>query len=181
MKNLNTLRDELRLIENKVREILPDVAILLTLSAKAIAERNIKEKGFGFAYSTNTVPAWFLEGKEWNGAGEAFIKKKIDADEETNWQELRAAQGMQTAFVDLTFSGTMWANMAPAPVENNGNIYSAPLAATNVEVQNKMNWNRDRYGDFIGKALTEENYKLLFQIVISEILKAVQDSGLNTN
>ena len=178
---MQTFRDEMRLIESKVREVLPDIAILLTISAKAIAERTIKDKGFGYSYSTNTVPAWFLQGKEWNGIGEKFIEKKIKDGEESNWKELRSAQGMQTAYVDLSYSNEMWNNMAPAPVTENNGVFSAPLAATNTAVQNKMNFNRDRYGDFIGNALTPEDYKILMQIVISEVLKAINSIGLTSN
>ena len=177
-KDLQALRQDLKKVEAMVRDALPTIAILLTLSAKAISERNIKEQGFGYAYSENTVPAFFLKGKELNSVGERFIEDKIENDEETNWKELRAAQGLQNKYVDLTFSGTMWSNMAPGEVEFNGEIVTAPLVATNREVQNKMNWNRDRYGDFIGKSLTPENYDQLYRIVIEEVLKIIRESGL---
>lgn len=169
MPDIIQLREDLKKIQEKVREKLPEIAILLTISVKAIAERNIKEKGFGVMYSEKKVPAWFLSGKERNATGEAFIKDKEKKKEKTNWKELRQAQGMQTSFVDLSYENQMWANMQPGPVENDGDIVRAPLAATNKEVQNKMNWNRDRYGDFIGRAITPENYATLVEIPIVEI------------
>lgn len=173
--DLQKLREDLRAMETRVREALPDIAIIITLSAKAISERHIKDQGFGVMYSTSKVPAWFLKGKERNAVGEKFIESKIKAGEETNWQELRAAQGLQTGFVDLSYENEMWRNMQPAPPEVNGDVVTAPLAATNREAQNKMNWNRDRYGDFIGKSLTQEDYKNLGDIVITELLNVMKN------
>lgn len=178
-KDLKTFRQELKTLEAMFREKLPDIAIVLTLSAKALAERNIKERGFGEQYSNLTVPAWFLKGKAGNNTGEKFIQSKIDNDEETNWKQLRAAEGKQTSFVDLTFTGRMLSNMQPGEVIVTETSVSAPLVATNREDQNKMNWNRDRYGDFIGRALTQQNKEQLFEVIKNEFLKIIRDSGIS--
>lgn len=194
MPDIEALKKRLDEIRQAVRKSLPDIATQVTLSAKAIAERRIKDDGFGAMYSQNKIPAWFLYGKELNQSGTKFLenhgvnvqgkqgdpkkkrrKKKGDPDpgkfdKLTNWGEFRAAQGLQNSHVDVSYSNKMWANMQPKTPEEDGDIVRAPLAATNTEAQNKMNWNRDRYGDFIGKALKPEDFNLLGEVVTTEIL-----------
>jgi hypothetical protein len=200
MPDINALKEKLKQIEEAVLQKAPEIAITLTLSAKALAERNIKDKGFGYKYSQNKIPAWFLHGKELNQKGTKFLQDRgVDAgtgaqgepkkkrrkkgetaepgqfDKTTNWAEFRSAQGLQNAFVDLSYSNKMFANMQPVRVEQKGDLYLAPLGATNTEAQDKMNWNRDRYGDFIGKALTEEDRNTLTDVVVGEVV-AIIDS-----
>lgn len=162
-------------IREAVKAQLPTIATQLTLSAKALAERRIKDQGFGEMYSINKIPAWFLHGKELNKGGSTFLeglsKKGIKL---TNWGEFRAAQGLPTDHVDLSYTNKMWANMQPQePTEENG-IVSAPLAATNAEAQNKMNWNKERYGDFIGRALLPEDFGTLSEFVAGEIISILE-------
>lgn len=200
MPDINALKEKLKQIEEAVLQKAPEIAITLTLSAKALAERNIKDKGFGYKYSQNKILAWFLHGKELNQKGTKFLQDRgVDAgtgaqgepkkkrrkkgetadpgqfDKTTNWAEFRSAQGLQNAFVDLSYSNKMFANMQPVRVEQKGDLYLAPLGATNTEAQDKMNWNRDRYGDFIGKALTEEDRNTLTDVVVGEVV-AIIDS-----
>jgi hypothetical protein len=189
MADMNDLKERLKQIAEAVRNKLPDIAVTLTISAKALAEREIRNQGFGSVYSKNKIPAWFLDGKELNGAGAAWLdaKKKKDAknthvqdgqkfypaDYGTNWGEFRAAQGLQTAHVDLGYTNMMWSNMQPVRVEQKGDVYLAPLGGTNTETQDKMNWNRDRYGDFIGKVLTDEHRLLLIDVVVAEVVNVL--------
>jgi hypothetical protein len=195
LPHVNELKQRLNDIREAIEAKLPDIAATLTLSAKALAERRIKEQGFGFEYSNVLVPAWFLFGKELNGAGTTFLenhgvntstgaqgegkkkrrKKKGDPDpgkfnKFTNWGEFREAQGLQDEYVDLSYSNKMWANMQVVKIEQSNGIVRALLGATNTESQNKMNWNRERYGDFIDKGLTDEDLdKTLPQVVLDEL------------
>lgn len=195
MPDLQEFHKRMEEIRQAIRNSLPAIATTVSLSAKAIAERRIKDQGFGAMYSTNKIPAWFLHGKHLNQSGVTFLKKhgvRPDTGEQgeglkkrrkkkgdpdpgsfdklTNWGEFRQAQGLQAAHVDVSYSNKMWANMQPKEPEENGDIVRAPLAATNTEAQNKMNWNRDRYGDFVGKSLKPEDFNLLGEVVINEII-----------
>lgn len=195
--DLDDFKKRLQTASEEVKKRLPEIATVLALSAKALAERRIKDKGFSEVYSQNQVPAWFLHGKELNQKGVKFLenhgvgadgkqgegkkkrrKKKGDPDpgsydKTTNWGEFRAAQGLQNSFVDLSYSNKMWANMAPVSVEERGHVVRALLGATNTEAQNKMNWNRERYGDFIQKGLVEEDRETLTAVVANELIKVL--------
>jgi hypothetical protein len=194
MSDLTDFKTQLKKLREAVDAALPNVAEGLALTAKALAERRMKEQGFGVLYSSVKVPAWFLHGKELNQRGTKFLeergvnpisgeqgegkkkrrKKKGDPDPghfdtTTNWGEFRQAQGLQAKFVDLSYSNMMWANMAPVKVVQEGEIIKALLGATNREAQNKMTWNFERYGDFIRRTLNEDDGKILGEYVINEI------------
>lgn len=192
MASVQELKDMLKRMEEAIRQKLPDIAVGVSLSAKAISERAIKDAGFGKTYSQNKIPAFLLWGKELNASGTTFLvnhgvkadgtqgeakkkrrKKKGDPDPGsfntmTNWAEFRDAQGLQNQFVDLSYSNQMWSNMQPVGVVQKGDLYLAPLGATNTEAQNKMNWNFKRYGDFVGVMIKEQQREALIQYVIGE-------------
>ena len=165
-------------LKRDLPDILKEAAEVVSLSGKAIAERTIKDKGFGEQYSNTKVPAWFMDGRELNAPGSTFIarKKKAKTEEErlTNWKEFREAQGLQTGHVDLSYSNEMWSGMLPQPPFQKGDIFLAPLGHTNQEGQKKMNWNRDRYGDFIGKNLKGENFDAMANVAVEEILRLIK-------
>jgi hypothetical protein len=66
--------------------------------------------------------------------------------------------------------------MQPVRFQQNsdGTFVRAFLGATNVEDQKKMDYNRDRYGDFIRKAITSENDQQLKQVVADELNLVLQ-------
>lgn len=160
--------------------VLPDVAVSVSLAGKALAERIIKEKGFGETYSTVKVPAWFMNGKQLNGKGVTYLaglkKKATEAEPaETNWGEFRAAQGLQSDHVDLSYTNKMWAGMFPEQVQVNLFEYIAPLGNNTTEGQNKMNWNFERFGDYIGKVLTGDNRDIMYDVAYDELVRLMDE------
>jgi hypothetical protein len=199
MPDIKEFKQRLQALAEIARAKLPDIATTLTITAKALAERRIKEQGFNAQYSDTQIPAWFFDGKELNGQGTKFLeqhgvfakgkgpgkkgKKKDKApltkeERLANWKEFRQAQGLPIGFVDLTYSGKMFAAMGPLTVQINNNIYSAPLGAGNKQAQSEMNYNFIRYGDFIGIALQPEDFNLLGEFVQSELYNILQTSNL---
>lgn len=181
-------------MKEAVNAKLPDIAMVLVITAKGMAERAIREKGFGYKYSENRIPAWFLHGKELNGSGLAYLEKhgvKSDGtqgegkkkrrkkgetadpgryDTTVTWGEFREAQGLQSMFVDLGYSNKMWADMSPVEIRQEAEgIVRALLGARTRENQDKMNYNRERYGDFIGKALGKGAREILTDVIIDEV------------
>lgn len=167
----------LKQFRDELPQVLPAVATSVSMTGKALAERTIKDKGFGADYSTKTVPAWFFKGKELNAKGRAFIYEQSLDEIPTNWKEIREVQGLQTKYVDLTYSGKMWAGMFPQEVEVNLFMYIAPLGNNTVEGQNKMNWNYARYGDYIGDVLKGDNFDLMQQVGYDEFIR-IMDAKL---
>lgn len=180
MSDLADLIKQLKAFRDAIPEVMPQVATSVSMSAKALAERTIKDKGFGFMYSQVDVPAWFFKGKELNKRGLAYIESlEKNADDEnpalTNWGEFRSSQGLQSKFVDLTYSGKMFASMYPQDVQIDLFKYVAPLGSTNKEGRDKMNYNYERYGDFIGEALKGDNEDILYNVAYDELVRLLDE------
>ena len=179
-EDISALIAKLEEFRDMLPTVLPDVATSVSMAGKALAERVTKEKGFGKTYSTTKVPAWFMDGKELNGKGLTYLsnlKEKATDEEpaETNWGEFRAAQGLQTDHVDLSYTNKMWAGMFPQEVQVNLFEYVAPLGNNTTEGQNKMNWNYERFGDYIGKVLTGDNRDIMYDVAYDELVRLMDD------
>lgn len=158
MKTLKDLIEGLKNVEKELPKVLSESAEIMAHDGKALAEYKIKKEGFGAYYSTKTVPSFFLYDKTLNNRGKSYLDN-LDG-ELTNWSGLREAQGLQTRFVDLSYSSKMWSGMRPDGVQEVNGVYYCVMGHNNNEGKNKMNWNFERYGDFIGKALEGEEETL---------------------
>lgn len=180
-KDIQELINQLKRLRDELPTVLPAIATSMSLTAKAIAERTIKDKGFGDEYSLSQLPIWFLKGKQINNKGVKYIEKiekearKSGEPATGNWREFREAQGLQTKHVDLTYSGKMWAGMFPQDVIVEGYKYIAPLGNNTIEGQEKMNWNFERYGDFIGATLTGDNLDAVYKVGIDELIRLLDE------
>lgn len=187
MKSLNDLKQSLIKARDAVPALLFESAKEYALNIKASAETKIRKDGIGNYSDVKVNPGLFI-GKELNSAGSSFIDSLIEKgkkDEEGHvtieeehwitWGDFREAQGLQSSHVDLSYSNEMWRGMLPVPVLQKGDEYISRLAHTNDEGQSKMNWNYNRYGDFILdnadiEAVKEANAKM-FIIKIKRLLK----------
>lgn len=172
MASLEDLKKKLIDIRNDLPNIMLEAATSMSLTGKALAEREIKDQGFGEMYSNTKVPAWFMTGKELNAGGRTFIERKKAEKEPTNWKEFREAQGLQSGYVDLSYSNEMWSGMFPQKPYQAGTLFIAPLGHNNRAGQDKMNWNRDRYGDFMGKALRSKHDQMA-EVATAEIVRLI--------
>lgn len=151
MGNFSELIKNLKAIEEELPQILGKSAFIMANDGKALAERIIKEKGFGETYSTKEIPPFFLYEKSLNSKGKSYLDS-LDG-EGTNWGEFRQAQGLQNKHVDLSYSTRMWKGMRPDEVQEDNGRFFCLMGHNDNEGKRKMNWNFERYGDFIGKAL----------------------------
>lgn len=145
-------------LEEGLDDVLLKTASVMAEDAVGLANSIIVEEGFGAKYSEKVVPAFFFYGKELNAGGKKFIEALEDNPDSngTNWGDFRKAQGRQNAFVDLNYSTKMWGGMRPDEPQKVGATYFCFIGHNNAEGRNKMNWNFERYGDFIGKALKDQ-------------------------
>jgi hypothetical protein len=195
MASTNDLKGKFAEIKARLVNQLPEIAATLAVSAKAVAERRILSEGFGRTYSENRIPAWYLDGKELNAAGTVYLKNKKKQDQKNthvqdgvtffpqdygvNWKEFRNAQGLPTEHVDLHYSNRMFSNMNVAHFQysSDGTHVIAFLGATNIEDQKKMDYNRDRYGDFIRQSISKEDDDALRTVAGDEVRKII--NGVN--
>lgn len=177
MESSEDLRNKIIQLKENIATILGPAATTVTLTGKALAERTIKQRGFGAQYQETAVPAWFNKGKGLNKKAEKRIQDENDNEEGgwLSWKEIRKEAGLQTDYVDLSYSNEMWRGMAPQQPYLENNMLIAPLAHNNTEGQNKMDWNRDRYGNFIQKVLEGENEELMAQVGVEESTKIIYE------
>jgi|SRR6188768_1024523 len=178
MATLQDLINRMKDVKAALEQSLPDIATSVAITAKALAERTIKDKGFGAQYSHTEVPAFWFLGQENTQVGRSFLETAIKEGKGVAWRDLRNAEGMQTEHVDLTFTGEMFAGMFPGDVVKEGDKYTAPLGHTNKAGQDKMNYNRDRYGDFIGKVLRGDNYDIMVKVATEEVIRIFERNNL---
>ena len=172
--DLNEYKQKLIKLREEMPSILKDLAPTVSMSGKAIAERNIKEAGFGAKYSTNEMPAFLFYGKELNQQGSIYAQNAAKDEQGITWGQFRKAQGLQNQFVDLSYSNEMWAGMFPRDPIVDGYKYIAPLGHNNQEGQNKMNYNYKRYGNFIYKALGEKGVNQIADVIQDEFLQIIK-------
>lgn len=178
-KTLADLRTMLKKVAVEVQKELDVIAVQMANDAKALSYRNMTGKGVaGAAYSTHEYPAFFLLGKALNATGRAFIKQKMKKKELTNWKGLRGAQGLPTNKVDLQYSGKMWAGVAVVRIDRSGGITRALLGGNTKDAQDKMDWNRERYGDFIEDNLTKDDKKLITKISTNKVKDILKKNGI---
>jgi hypothetical protein len=193
MPDISELLRQIRQAKADLKNALPELATLNAINGKSLAERKIREVGFGAKYSGNRVPAWYFIGEHKSKAGEAYILKKQAYDEKNakmvdgekvyaedagvTWAELRQAEGLQTDHVDLGFTNKMWAGLVPeAPYYEGGKIV-CQLAGNTVEVINKLSWNFQHYGDFFSKVLTEKEIEIMSAALAEEIKLILINNG----
>ena len=175
-RSIRTLIENLKRFEEQLDSILLETASVMANDAVGLASHTITEKGFGETYSNKLVPTFFFYGKELKASGKAYLEK-LDDDpnsEGTNWGLFRKAQGRQNSFVDLNYSTKMWGGMRPDDPQKVGTTYFCYLGHNNQEGRDKMNWNFQRYGDFIGKALKGQE-DILREVAQENIEKVIYE------
>jgi hypothetical protein len=193
MPDVSVLIKQIRQARTDLENALPELAIRNTINGKALAERKIREIGFGAKYSNNRVPAWYFLGEWKSKAGEAYVLNKQAYDEKNakivdgekiyaddagvTWAEMRQAEGLQSDHVDLGFTNKMWAGLIPEEPYFEGGKIVCRLAGNTVEVINKLSWNFKHYGDFFSKVFTETEVNILAAALAEEVKIILINNG----
>lgn len=161
---------------------LPKISEEMAMNTMALVVNRIQQEGVeGKTYSKNKLPVFFFVGRELNAGGKALVerhKKKKDRDSAKkkgekvrknqglddlepgiSYEEWREANGLQTAHVDLTFSGRMFQNLGIIGTVKTGDSYVTIIGGIDKEVKDKLQWNAKRFGDFMATN-NEENAEL---------------------
>ena len=144
--------DFVRAIRQAIEDLkanAPDIVEEMAIAGKSLVQERIQREGFGKKYSEKYVPAFFLYGKAINAKGRAFLEEQDDKNDLTNHKELRAAQGLQTAFVDLTYTGRMWNSLTVVRNEQAQASFAAFVGSSDAEGEKKLLYNANYFGDFL--------------------------------
>lgn len=195
MADISDLQSKIKAAREALLKALPELATENTINGKSLAERKIREVGFGAKYSGNRVPAWYFLGEWKSKAGEAYVLKKQAYDEKhaktvdgekvyaddagVTWAELRQAEGLQTDHVDLGFTNKMWAGLVPQQPYYQGDKIVCELAGNSVEVINKLSFNFQHYGDFFAKVLGPKEIELMTLALANRIKTILINNGFN--
>lgn len=164
------LSTHLLALKNAVNAAAPGLVRQQASAALALARLRVQRQGIaGAHYSTNLMPTFYFANEALNAGGRAYIaKNKLG-----NWQGLRAAEGLQTGYVDLTHSGRMFNSLTVAPGTDSGPVFTARVVASDQEGAEKVKRNRARYGDFLALLPAEAaEVAQVAQVAIARILQA---------
>lgn len=164
---------KVRLMRDGIIEDSMEVAIEVALAHKAIVVRRLQAEGIpGKHYSENGIPASLMENNQYarlNSGFDKLIKDKKKSKEKVAWKDVRAAQGLQTSFVDYTFSRRTLKNLTIIDTRIDGGGAVAELGGSEEETKDRLSYGFDRYGDFL--APTEEEADQLGKAAQDELKK----------
>ncbi len=99
----------------------------------------------GAKYSTNQYSTSWLKGRELNGGGRAYIKN----NKRGNWKGFRAAQGLPSSSVNVTYTGATIRSITAAQAGAAGTVFSAKLVSSNSESAKLIGYLMERYPAFL--------------------------------
>jgi hypothetical protein len=155
----------------------PKINLRMAANAKADIQERVQEKGqkangASFEnYSTNPLPLFFFEGKGRKSAAAKITAKNYP--DGLSYAGFRQLNGLQTAFVDLTFSGDMFRDIKARQTGPLGrHVYTARIGAERKDNQDKIRWNTRRKGVFLALTTEEkEKIKASYKIQIQNLIK----------
>lgn len=155
----------------------PKINLRMAANAKADIQTRVQEKGqksngASFEnYSTNPLPLFYFEGKGRKSAGAKITAKNYP--DGLSYSEFRRLNGLQTAFVDLTFTGDMFRDIKARQTGPVGrHVYTAKIGAERKDNQDKIRWNTRKKGEFLALTTEEkEQIKASYKLQIENLIK----------
>jgi hypothetical protein len=160
-----------RLQAAKAQLLLQGPRIVLTQaqSALALVTLRIQREGLpGQTYSTNPVPKFWL--KPTNAAGRAYVKR----EKKPTYAGLRGAQGMETRFVNVTYTGRTIRSLTVAPAGATRLIYAARIVSSDHQSAKIIGHLVTRYGKFL--APNSQEQQQLQGYVRGEVKRIIQQA-----
>jgi hypothetical protein len=156
----------------------PKINLRMAANAKAdiqerVQDKGLKANGSSFEnYSTNPLPLFFFEGKSNRKSAAAKITSK-NYPNGLSYAGFRQLNGLQTAFVDLTFSGDMFRDIKARQKGPRGrHVYTAKIGAERKDNQDKIRWNTRKKGVFLALTTEEkEKIKASYKLQIENLIK----------
>lgn len=131
----------------------PRIVETMAQTARVLAQQRIQERGVaGAAYSQNLVPTFFFAKRALNAGGRQYVKK----NKLGTWGGFRQAQGRQSQFVDLTYTGHMFQSLQTRRQPGEPGVFRAETVASDQESAKKLRYNLERYGNFMAPTAQEQ-------------------------
>ncbi|WP_460622865.1 hypothetical protein [Hymenobacter tenuis] len=130
----------------------PRIVLTMAQTGLALAVDRLQRTGLpGRRYSTNPIPKYWLQPT--NAAGRAYVKK----EKKPTYAGIRGAQGMETGFVNLTYSGRMLRSLQPVPAGTQAFVSFARVVSSDRENARKLERNIAREGEFLAPTAREQD------------------------
>lgn len=175
MPTINEFITKLQQIKNELTKTRPEQAELIGREALALVRRRIQNEGkkangqsLG-SYSTTELPAFFSFGKSPTAAGEAAVRRAAKLGEKISYKDLRELNNRPTNFVNLTFTGAMWKEMAVQISSNTEERTIADIQPRTARSKKVAAFNSIRYGDIL--ALSKDERDMLRRANFNRVLK----------
>jgi hypothetical protein len=185
--------DFLSLVNTQLKNINEIVAkTALTIIKTRIKEDGLNSKGSKLgSYSDSQVPFFFTKGGKKlapyssgaisGGAESSLAALKKGGAISLSYKEWRELNGLQTKFIDLTFTGSMWKDIDVISNDVKGQnvvtIVSAKDTATRKGGQTTsdiMSFNAERFGDFL--SVSEQEEKRLADVYDAELQRLINQA-----
>lgn len=136
-----------------LRQAAARIVRLQAQTGLALVTLRIQRDGLpGKAYSTNPVPTWWFANKVLNSSGRAYVKKNRLG----TWGGFRAAQGLPSDRVTVTYTGRMFRSLTPTEGVATGTVFTSQVVASNAESAKVLGYNIEHYGDFLQPLPSEQ-------------------------
>lgn len=172
LQKINAIKQALT--KNRANE-----ALLVGRESLALIRRRIQNTGKDALetrlgdYSTTDIPAWFFRGKSVNASGKAGVEKAIKANEKISYSDFRRFNNRETKFVDLTFTGAMWREMAATITINTADRTNVSIQPTTPRSSKVLGYNVNKYGRILDNTTSEIN--MLLQANKNRVLKVFKN------
>lgn len=147
-----TLLDAIEATKSDLLAAAPRIVTVQAQTQLALVTLRIQKQGLaGARYSQTQVPTFFFAKRAFNAGGRAYVK----ANKKGTYAGFRAALGLPSNLVTLTFTGRMFRSLTSIYTGFTGTVYTAGIVASDQEAAALVGYNMARYGDFLAPTAAE--------------------------
>lgn len=164
-----TLQDTVTACKEALRAAAPRIVETQAQTVLALVTLRIQNEGLaGANYTGKLVPRFFFKAKAFNAGGRTYAKAKGKG----SYPGFKASLGLKSDAVTLTFTGRMFRSLTTLYSGFAGDVFLARIVAADQESAAKVQYNMDRYGDFLRPESDEAaTVAEVAQVEVAKIIK----------
>lgn len=147
--NIKDFRSKMNSVLDKLTTKLPELGLSHAITSKTLIQKRIQTTGKN------------SKGGQLGEYSESYKKTRQ-----------RQPGRLQVAFVDLTFSARMWANIGAQQETMNGDKITVKIGTSNSEDEKKLVYNTIRYDEVL--SISKEEQELIGNSLVSEVSEFLQ-------